>query len=115
MDYMNKIWLVLQFSRTTKLEDLDLHVACLYKLCPLFFSYDHPNYDRYTTIHCLILLNPDRTYPGLKDLLKKNGFSVSRSDVPTSRKAVDIAIEQSTDVPNSTEEAVIMQLITDGV
>ena len=36
MDYMDKIWLVLRLLRATKLNDLDLHVACLYKLCPLF-------------------------------------------------------------------------------
>ena len=54
------------------------------------FSYDHPNYARYTTIYCLILLNLDRTHPGLKDLLKRNGFSV-----PTSRNSVDITIEQT--------------------
>ena len=36
MDYMDKIWLVLRFLRATKLNDLDLHVACLYKLYPLF-------------------------------------------------------------------------------
>ena len=72
-----------------------MHVACLCKLCPLFFSYDHPNYARYTTIYCLILLNLDRTHPGLKDLLKRNGLSVNRSGVPTSRNAVDITIEQT--------------------
>ena len=95
MDYMDKIWLVLRFLKAAKLNDLDLHVACLYKLCPLFFSYNHPNYARYTTIYCLILLNLDRIHPGLKDLLKRNGFSVNRSGVPTSRNAADITIKQT--------------------
>ena len=72
-----------------------MHVACLYKLCPLFFSYDHSNYARYTTIYCLVLLNLDPKHPGLKDLLKRNGFSVNGSGVPTSRNAVDITIEQT--------------------
>ena len=92
MDYMDKIWLVLRFLRATKLNNLDLHVACLYKLCPLFFSNDHPNYARYTTIYCLILLNLDRTQLGLKDHLKRNDFSVNRSGVPTSKNAVDITV-----------------------
>ena len=95
MYYMDRIWLVLRFLRATKLNHLDLHVACLYKLCSLFFSYDHPNYARYTTIYYLILLNLDRTHPGLKDLLKRNGFSVNRSGVPTSRNGVDITIQQT--------------------
>ena len=92
---MDKMWLVLRFLKATKLNDLDLHVACLYKLCPLLFSHDHPNYARYTTIYWLLLLNLDRTHPGLKGLLKRNGFSVNRSGVPTSRNAVDITIEQT--------------------
>ena len=74
MDYTYKIWLVLQFLRAIKFNNLDLHVACLYKLCPLFFSYDHPNYARNTTIHCLILLNLDGTHPRLKDLSEKKWF-----------------------------------------
>ena len=92
---MSEIWIVLRFLRATKLSDLDLYVSCLYKLCPLFFSYDLPNYAWYTTIYCLILLNLDRTHPVLKDLLKRNGFSVNRSGVPTSRNAVDITMEQT--------------------
>ena len=46
MEYLDKIWLVLRFLRATKLNDLDLQVACLYKLRPFFFSCDHPNYPR---------------------------------------------------------------------
>ena len=79
---------MLRFLRATKLNDLDLHMACLYKLCPLF----HPSYAGYITIYCFILLNLDRTH---QDLLKRNGFNVNRSGVPTSRNAVDITIEQT--------------------
>lgn len=64
-------------------------------MCPLFFSYDHPNYARYTSIYLLILLNLDISHPGAKQLLENNGFSVNRSDVPSSRNAVDITIEQT--------------------
>ena len=36
-----------------------------------------------------------KTHPGAKDQLTNNGFSVNRSDVPSSRNAVDITIEQT--------------------
>ena len=35
------------------------------------------------------MLNLEKTHPGAEDLLKNNGFSVNRSDVPSSRNAVD--------------------------
>ena len=41
------------------------------------------------------MLNLEKTHPGAEDLLKNNGFSVNRSDVPSSRNAVDITIEQT--------------------
>ena len=41
------------------------------------------------------MLNPEKTHPGAEDLLKNNGFSVNRSDVPSSRNALDITIEQT--------------------
>ena len=64
-------------------------------MCSLFFAYDHQNYARYTTIYLLFLLNLPHTHPGAAQLLKQNGFSVSRSDVPSSRNAVDITIEET--------------------
>lgn len=93
--YMDKVWLMLQFQRATKENNLDLHLASLQQMCSLFFSYDHPNYARYTTVYLLTLLNLPESHPGAEDLLRRNGFSVNRSEVPSSRNAVDITIEQT--------------------
>ena len=93
--YMDRVWLILQFHRVTKHNNLDLHLMCLQRMCSLFFAYDHQNYARYTTVYLLYLLNLPHTHPGAEQLLKQNGFSVSRSDVPSSRNAVDITIEQT--------------------
>ena len=41
------------------------------------------------------MLNLSETHPGAEDLLPNNGFSVSRSSVPSSRNPVDITIEQT--------------------
>ena len=64
-------------------------------MCGLFFSFDHPNYARYSALYLVIMFNLDKSHPGAEELLKRNGFSVNRSDVPSSRTAVDITIEQT--------------------
>lgn len=43
----------------------------------------------------MTLVNLYNTHPGCKELLKQNGFSVSRSCVPCPRNAVNITIEQT--------------------
>ena len=93
VNYM--VWLVLRFIRVTMEDDLDLHMACVAELCPLLFSYDHPNYARYVPADYLLLLNLPKSHPGCEKLLQQNGFSVSRSDVQSSRTAVDMTIEQT--------------------
>ena len=93
--YMNIIQTILILIRATKENDLDLHIAALYALCPMFFAYDHCNYARYVPCYLITLMNLPDTHPGCKELLQKNGFSVSRSSVPLSRNPVDITIEQT--------------------
>jgi len=95
LKYMEKVWLILRFLRATKENNLELHIASLEQMASLFFALDHPNYAQYTTVYLLILLNLEETHPGAKELLSSNGFSVNRSDVPSSRNAVDITIEQT--------------------
>lgn len=74
---------------------LELHLANLQSMCPLFFSYDHQNNARYATVYLLSMLNLSEFHPGADELLRQNGLNVSRFDIPSSRTTVDIAIEQS--------------------
>ena len=89
---MDKVWLILQFQRTTK--QLDMHMTSLLKMRRLFSSYDHLNYARYTTVYLLTLLILPLSHPGEDERLKQNGFSVNKSDVPSSRNAVDIIMQK---------------------
>ena len=91
--YIDKVWILLQFQRATKENNLDLHMASLQNMCSLFFSFDHPNYARYTTVYLMTLLALPQSHP--EELLKQNGLSVNRSAVPSSRNSVDITIEQT--------------------
>jgi len=68
----------------------------VYKKCALcFFSQEKSNYARYTSLYLNILLKLPHTHPGAMELIEKNGMSVNRSEVPNSRNAVDITIEQT--------------------
>ena len=95
LQYMDRVWWMLQFQRATKTNNLDLHLSSMQDMCSLFFSLDHPNYARYTTVYLLTLLNLPSSHPGARELLEKNGLSVKRSEVTNSRNAVDITIEQT--------------------
>ena len=46
-------------------------------------------------MYLIYILNLNPTHPGTEELLRQNGFSVSTSDVPSSRNAVDITTEQT--------------------
>ena len=93
--YMEIIQMVLTLIRATKENNLELHIAALYALCPMYFAYHHTNYARNIPVYLITFLNLPEIHPGCKELLEQNGFSVSRSSVPFSRNAVDITIEQT--------------------
>lgn len=64
-------------------------------MCPLFFAYDHQNYVEYLSVYHLTLVNIEETHPGERETLEKYGFSISRSDLPGTRNAIDITIKQT--------------------
>lgn len=51
MNYMGRVWHILQFQRATKENCLDLHLASFQNVCPLFFSYGHHNYARFVIVY----------------------------------------------------------------
>ena len=104
MDIVQKI---LTLIRATKENNLQLHIAYLYALCPMFFAYDHCCYARYVPVNLMTLMNLSKTHPGCKELLEQNGFSVSRSKVPCSRNAVDITNEQTINGHAKSQEGII--------
>ena len=64
--YMTIIETILILIRATKENDLDLHIAALYALCPMFFAYDHCNYARYVPCYLMTLMNLPETHPGCR-------------------------------------------------
>jgi len=86
---MDFIWNFVHCLRATKASDFDLHITCLEKMCPLFFSMDHQNYARYLTSYSyiLILLNLNKSHPNAEEHLRNKGFSACRPAVPGARNA----------------------------
>ena len=95
IQYMDRVWLLLQFVQATKTNNFSLHVSCLKDLCPLLFTMNHQNYARYLSVYYVSLANLSLSHPGAEELLQDNGFSVSRSRTPAGRIAVDMTIEQT--------------------
>ncbi|GFR84602.1 hypothetical protein ElyMa_002421300 [Elysia marginata] len=98
IQYMDRVWLLLHFLtklKATKTNNFHLHVSCLNKLCPLLFSMNHHNYAKYLSIYFVSLANLNHSHPGAKKILMDNGFSVSRSNTPAGRIAVDMTKEQT--------------------
>ena len=102
---MSIIKTILILIKPTKENHLDLHIADLYALCPMFYAYDHCNYARYVPRYLMTLMKLPDMHLGCKEQLQKNGFSVSRSSFPLSRNLVDITIEQPITVMPSRKEA----------
>ena len=90
MDIVKK---VLMLMRATKENDLDLHVAALYELCPLSFAPYHNNYTRYIPVYLLILMNLDETQS--KAVVSSKWIQCIKVSFPRSRNAVDRNIEQT--------------------
>ena len=92
LQYIDRVWLLLQFSFATRQNGFELHILSLEKLCPLLFCMDHQGFARYISVYLLSLLNLTDT---AKKLLENNGFSVARSSKQAARIPVDLPIEQT--------------------
>ena len=93
--YSDCVWILVRFQQAVKQNDLDMYKLSIRQLCILLFSADHQNYARYLPVYLTVLTNLPTSHPGSDQLLRDNGFSVSRSNVPGCRNAIDLAIEHT--------------------
>ena len=93
--YSDCVWILMRFQQAVKQNDLDMYKLSIRQLCILLFSADHQNYARYLPVYLTELTNLPTSHPGSDQLLRDNGFSVSRSNVPGCRNAIDLTIEQT--------------------
>ena len=72
------------------------HIISRFTLLPCALCVQcHCNYAIYVPVYLMTLINLFKTHPGCKVLLEQNGFSVSMTNVPRSRNAVDTTIERT--------------------
>ena len=92
--YQDRALLLLRFLRATKTNNVQLHIACLYDMIPLFFATNLQNYARYGTFYILQLLNLHHSHPRAVEMLQHGGISANRSCKQNSRSGLDITLEQ---------------------
>jgi hypothetical protein len=95
LSYCDCVWILLRFQQAVKENNLELYTYSLRQLCILLFSSDHINYARYLPLYYTQLKHLPSSHPGAELLLRDCGFTVSRSDVPACRNAIDLTIEQT--------------------
>ena len=95
LSYCDSVWDLMHFQHAVKTNNFDLYVSSIRRMCGLLFSADHTNYARYLPLYYMQLRNLNSTHPGAEELMRNNGFSASRSNVPGCRNAIDLTIEQT--------------------
>ena len=62
---------------------------------PMYFAMNKVNYARYGCYYIHTLVNMEHIYPGLRELLRKNGMSVQAQDHYPHRTSIDQRGEQT--------------------
>ena len=75
--------------------DFNSRYAAWKQFLPMYFALNKPNYARYASYYVGVLENIDVLYPGLKELLDNNGFSVQAQERYPLRTAIDQRGEQT--------------------
>ncbi|CAH1645610.1 unnamed protein product [Spodoptera littoralis] len=95
MIYMNLISHYFMLCRSIRTGDFELFKYILPKIANLFFTFNQPNYARYTVIYHHKLMKAGESHPGLELNLQGGSMGVKRTDKPFSRQPVDLALEQT--------------------
>ena len=95
LSYLEMVGLLLQFIRAARTRNWELHLACIKKILPWFFAYDHMNYAGYLTLYWTDMVQlPQSNYAAHK-ALQEGDFVVARSTKPFAKIPVDQTIEQT--------------------
>ncbi|CAF4952709.1 unnamed protein product [Pieris macdunnoughi] len=95
MIYINLIEHYFMLCRSIRTANLDLFRFVLPKIANLFFTFNQPNYSRYTVIYHDKLMKVHETHPGLQLQLARGSFGVRRTDKSFSRQPIDLTLEQT--------------------
>ena len=76
--------------------NIDMMIKTWHTFLPMYFAFNKFNYARYGSYYtCTILVNMEQFYPGLKELISKQGLSVQGQEKYPLRTAIDQRGEQT--------------------
>lgn len=85
----------LMFERAIRTSDMNMYIYAAYKLCTIFFTFNHPNYARWLARNINDLLNIEKTHPGLLSEFQNGGLSIRRTPKSFCRTPIDLSLEQT--------------------
>lgn len=95
LKYANFIELFQMFEYAIRTSDVNLYIHTAYKMCALFFAFNHQNYARWLTRNLDDLMNVEDTHPGLLEEFQNGALSIRRTKKHFCRSAVDLTLEQT--------------------
>ena len=106
--YLAMFELFLNFIRSTREGNWDLHKACLQEMLPWMFTYDHTNYARYLTVYLRDMLQLHETHPTADEYMQQGEFAVQRCEGHAfSQIPVGQTIEQTVNPDSKTPGGII--------
>ena len=106
--YIELVSILLAFIRSTRSGNWALHKACLQRMLPWMFAYDHTNYSRYMTIYLWDMIQLHKEHPIADAELNMGGFAVQRcAGHAFSQIPVDQTIEQTVNRDTKTPGGII--------
>ena len=86
--------MILLFVRSTRQQDLQLHMENLESLTKYFFAHDHQNYARLLPLYITTMQETERQHPDLWAEFMKANFCVTKGVAGFTSIAPDQGIEQ---------------------
>ena len=86
---------LLDYQRSLRTGDWDLHLRATEKMLPWFHAYDHFNYTKHFSYHWCTQQNLGDTHPGLRQAYLNQHFSAKRTVGRFKRLPADQVIEKT--------------------
>ena len=97
-NYVSMIHLYHEFSRSIHTGDLDLFISSLPKITSYFFTFNEPNYARWTVKYHDNLLKLPETHPEVYLEFKNKLFEIKRTPKSFSRSPIGLVVEKTINV-----------------
>ena len=105
--YIDMVQILLQFTRSIREANWNLHLASVRAMLPWIFAYDHLNYARYLPAYWLEMTNIQSTHPAIYTAFMEGEFAVQRSGNRFAHIACDPTIEQTANRDSKTKGGMV--------